>query len=113
MGKGLGWVGFDFDRTIAHYEHFIQGVLGEPIPPMIDLMKKYLSDGYEVRIVTARYDNGEEEIRAIKDWCKRYVGQELRVTNCKDFEMLVLYDDRAIQVEPNTGRIIEDTIIRG
>jgi hypothetical protein len=30
----------------------------------------------------------------------------LPITNCKDFAMVELYDDRCVQVEANTGRLI-------
>lgn len=103
----MEWIGFDFDKTLATYNHYEgPGILGEPIKPMVDLVKAYLNDGYEIRIVTARYNNGEVEIKAIKEWCKKHIGQELEVTNAKDHEMYLLYDDRAREVEPNTGRLI-------
>ena len=49
--------------------------------------------------------NGVEKI--IKRWCKQHIGRELEVTNVKDFGMIELWDDRAIQVKKNTGRIIK------
>jgi len=39
----------------------------------------------------------------IEEWCRQHIGQVLEVTNVKDFGMIELWDDRAIQVESNTG----------
>jgi hypothetical protein len=53
------------------------------------------------------YQSSIAEIRkAIEAWCLEHVGEVLPVTNVKDFGMVCLYDDRAIQVEINTGRLI-------
>jgi hypothetical protein len=98
----MGWIGFDFDGTIAtHYPG--QYGLGDPIPSMIELLKQYLAQGYEVRIVTARAAS-PGAVAAIRGWCHEYIGQMLDVTDRKDYDMLLLYDDRAIAVESNTGR---------
>lgn len=55
MKSNKSWVGFDLDGTLAKYEGW-KGPesIGEPIAPMIDLVKDYLAAGTEVRIVTAR-----------------------------------------------------------
>ena len=37
----------------------------------------------------------------------KHIGQELEVTCTKDFGMIELWDDRAIRVEKNTGKIIK------
>ena len=36
-----------------------------------------------------------------------HFGVVLPVTNVKDWHMLELWDDRAVQVEPNTGRRVD------
>jgi hypothetical protein len=81
---------------------------------MVKRVRDWLDEGREVRIVTARVgpgvslpDKGEQR-KLIQDWCVKNLGKKLPVTASKDFEMIVLYDDRAVQVETNTGRIIED-----
>lgn len=43
---------------------------------------------------------------AIHSWCKQHIGQALAVTCVKDYRMFELWGDRAVQVEPNTGRPI-------
>lgn len=111
------WIGFDLDGTLAHNEcgwrHDWRNI-GQPIGPILELVKKYLAEGRDVRIFTARVDGnwmGEKvavsEVRkTIEDWCLLHIGKVLPITNRKDTHMEVLFDDRAIHVERNTGRII-------
>lgn len=40
---------------------------------------------------------------AIEKWCQMHIGGILPVTNVKDYAMVELWDDRAVQVIPNTG----------
>lgn len=42
----------------------------------------------------------------IQDWCWRNLGFVPEVTHQKDHLMLTLFDDRVVQVEPNTGRVL-------
>ena len=44
--------------------------------------------------------------KAIADWCLEHIGQALPVTCIKDFEMIELWDDRAVAVETNTGKVL-------
>lgn len=110
-----GWIGVDLDGTLAHYDGW-KGIehIGAPIPLMVERVKKWLSEGKEVRIFTARVTRTDlmtrEEIiqraniiRSIQSWCLEHIGLALPVTNVKDFGMVELWDDRAIQVVPNTG----------
>jgi hypothetical protein len=114
-----GWIGVDLDGTLAVYDGWEPGYrIGDPIPEMVERVKRWLAEGHEVRIVTARVgrpaqnrvlDTQEKIDRmkaAIQDWCEEHVGARLAVTNEKDYGMIELWDDRAIQVEPNTGRVI-------
>jgi hypothetical protein len=106
-----GWVGFDLDGTLAVYDEWRGAThIGEPIMPNVKRAQRYLQDGIEVRIFTARADGGldlEEVTNAIQDWTEKHIGRRLAVTNRKDFGMIRLYDDRAIQVEFNTGRRVD------
>ncbi len=117
-----GWIGVDLDGTLAHYDSW-RGVdhVGAPIPLMVDRVKKWIAEGKEVRILTARLtDDGDagkprfEEAKkaraAIEVWCLKHIGKVLQVTNRKDFGMMELWDDRAVQVIPNTGRTIADEL---
>lgn len=120
--KAAGWWGFDLDGTIAKYDGFKgSDVIGEPIAPMIAKIKSMLDDGIDVRIFTARVSPSaivghakeqniepDEELQkvvsAIVNWCVEHIGRPLQITHSKDFAMIGLYDDRAIQIVPNEGR---------
>jgi hypothetical protein len=54
-----GWIGVDLDGTLAYYDHW-RGAehIGEPIPAMLERVKRWLADGKDVRIFTARVDAG-------------------------------------------------------
>ena len=105
-----GWIGVDLDGTLAEYHewHGIEHV-GPPIAPMVARVKRWLAEGREVRIFTARVSEpGERQkrrvIAVVQRWCEEHIGQALPVTNVKDYGMVELWDDRAVQVEVNTGR---------
>ena len=103
------WVGVDLDGTLAHYDGFKGSeTIGAPIPAMLDRIKGLLADGKDVRIFTARIaDDPQGKARAaIEAWSQQHVGQALPVTNVKDDHMTQMYDDRAVQVERNTGKIM-------
>jgi hypothetical protein len=73
-----------------------------------------LADGVAVRIFTARvwWSSDREDskqivskqIVLISDWCMKHIGQRLPITAAKDWHMIELWDDRAVQVVWNTGR---------
>ena len=121
-----GWIGVDLDGTIAEYHGWVNTFhIGKPILPMVERVKRFIAEGIEVRIFTARVDGGEvgaqhgvdpeivqryRDVQAIKEmiqtWCEEHIGIRLEVTNKKDYGMILLYDDRCVQVEPNTGVIL-------
>jgi hypothetical protein len=109
-----GWIGVDLDCTLAEY-HGWKGddePPGKPIPNMVERVKRWLSKGKTVKIFTARVDgdvDGKQE-KMIKKWCKEHIGQELEVTNVKTRYMYELWDDRAITVRRNTGRVLPQHI---
>lgn len=116
-----GWIGVDLDGTLAHYSGWIsEEHIGDPIQPMADRVRQWLAEGRDVRIFTARADGGEVALAMgnpagaafrdverivgiIQDWTERHFGVRLPVTNRKDYGMIELWDDRAVQVIPNTG----------
>ena len=104
-----GWIGVDLDGTLAHYNNF-EGelMIGAPIEKMVQRVKEWLKQGIEVRILTARVshpDSDHEAVtQAIHHWCILHIGKQLRVTCKKDYKMIELWDDRAVQVIPNTGK---------
>ena len=102
-----GWIGVDLDGTLAMFDEW-RGIehIGEPIPLMLERVKKWLEEGQEVRIFTSRVTSGVEKCAAesaIKKWCAKHIGGVLPITNVKDFDMIELWDDRSVQVIPNTG----------
>lgn len=127
MSNNKGWIGVDLDGTLARYDGW-KGVdhIGEPIPAMVERVKTWLAQGREVRIFTARVaprpvEGGLkldlESLKAaakhtidamvpIQVWCVKVFGRPLPVTYKKDYDMVELWDDRAVCVERNTGRIL-------
>jgi hypothetical protein len=102
-----GWVGVDLDGTLAYYGKWAGGLIGAPVPLMVDRVKAMLRRGIEVRIFTARVADGDPKtIEAIERWCAEHIGRVLPVTNVKDFSMVALFDDRAIAVQKNTGVVL-------
>src|SRR5579872_7499743 len=109
------WIGVDLDGTLARFDGW-RGIdhIGEPIMPMVERVRKWLEEGKNVRIMTARafyLPNDEASIReaiqavsVVQLWCLNVFGRVLPVRSQKDYSMLELWDDRAIQVEFNTGR---------
>lgn len=102
----MGWIGVDLDGTLAHYDSW-NGVnrVGDPIIRMLDRVKLWLKEGREVRIFTARASMPGHE-KPIQEWLTKHGIGGLRITNVKDFDMTELWDDRAVQVIPNTGETI-------
>jgi hypothetical protein len=119
-----GWIGVDLDGTLAVYNGWNGGGIGDPVPAMADRVREWLAQGVDVRIFTARIAstgmvNGSgqaddapfvaEQRRLIQDWTERHFGVRLPVTATKDFAMVELWDDRAVSVEANTGRDLRAT----
>jgi len=137
--EGKGWYGFDLDGTLAKYDGW-KGIdhIGEPVKPMVDLMKRMHDEGKVVKIMTARvapkekpetkpnpYKEGDWCIESpdfqpwalrnewtprefIQEWCHRILGFVPEIVYQKDPLMLELYDDRVKQVVPNEGWLVED-----
>ncbi len=99
-----GWIGVDLDGTLAEYEATCK-TIGKPVPLMLARVVQWLEQGIEVRIFTARATD-PIMIPVIKIWLKQWGLPDLKVTCCKDFAMIALYDDRCIRVETNTGKLI-------
>lgn len=102
------WTGVDLDGTLAHWDHSSSiRTVGEPVPEMLKLVKRMVNHGIRVKIFTARAQD-PDQLPIIKEWLKKHGLGGLEITNVKDYGMQRLYDDRAIQVEKNTGRLIVD-----
>ncbi|MBY3162105.1 hypothetical protein HFO65_15835 [Rhizobium laguerreae] len=108
MGNQQGWIGIDLDGTLALYDGW-KGIehVGDPVELMAARVKAWHSAGRPMKIFTARVCVPEPERSAvighIHAWLERHGLPVLEVTNIKDFGMIELWDDRAVQVQPNTG----------
>ena len=121
--SNLGWIGVDLDGTLAHFEPGDEiSTIGAPIPTMVRRVIEWLAMGFTVKIVTARVagsgkHNGDGILDSnefadlqqelIGNWTERHVGKRLEATATKDFQMIRLYDDRAVQVITNQGLLVE------
>lgn len=102
------WTGVDLDGTLAYLDRNASyDEVGEPVPAMMTLVRKMIHNGIRIKIFTARAED-PAQIPIIRKWLKDNNLPELEITNVKDYNMQRLYDDRCIQVERNTGRLIVD-----
>jgi hypothetical protein len=119
--KPKGWIGVDLDGTLAVYDGW-KGLyhIGAPVPAMVHRIRKWLHEGWEVRIFTARVTPAHgADIALFEHHLTQWLIlaadlPPLAVTNVKDFEMVELWDDRAVTVEANTGKALAPSnITRG
>lgn len=116
MGRMTGWIAVDLDSTIAFYPTGKDIThIGPPIEPMCARVRGWLEAGVTVKIMTARAGLREEDPDTWQKfwvnwviWSTREFGTVLQVTDRKDFSMIELYDDRAVSIESNTGRILTE-----
>jgi hypothetical protein len=121
-----GWFGFDLDGTLFEYNHWrgpthFGAPLGKGDPDSAyELLKAMLAQGEDCRIVTARVfplgtvaqatpqrlQEARSAYLAIEKLCELHFGRALPITCIKDFSMIRLFDDRARQVDPKTGKIL-------
>lgn len=127
--EGKGWYGFDLDGTLAKYDGW-KGIdhIGEPVKPMVELIRRMHDEGKVVKIMTARVaprpleagkEYGEQFVvngdgvrvyahTFVEEWCAENLGFIPEIMYQKDHLMLELYDDRVKQVVPNEGWLVED-----
>ncbi|MGV2980999.1 hypothetical protein ACERNI_12435 [Camelimonas sp. ID_303_24] len=109
------WIGVDLDGTLAHFDEW-RGVehIGEPVGPMVERVRRWLEEDRLVKIFTARASVDEplrgEIVAHIHAWLERQDLPRLEVTCIKDLWMRELWDDRAVQVIPNTGISVADEL---
>ena len=96
------WIAVDLDGTLAQYNHYIAGHIGDPVPAMQKRVMDWIAKGERVKIFTARAYT-PLEIPLVERWLKTHGFPELEVTNIKDYLMKELWDDRAVRVPKNTG----------
>lgn len=115
-------IAVDLDGTLAQYDKWVPW---NEIGPVIELMKdriiQWLKEGKEVCIFTARVGKendicwktrepftAAQMIKVIQDWLETNGLPRLEVTCRKDNTIIEFWDDRAIQVIPNTGRTLAE-----
>lgn len=96
------WIGVDLDGTLAKRNGGAGKPIGAPVPAMAARIARWLEDGREVRIFTARAGD-PKEVRRIKAWLIEHELPSLKITNKKDLGMGELWDDRAVRVEIDKG----------
>ena len=109
-----GYYAVDLDGTLAEY-HGWNPEIGKPIPKMLKRVKRWIDEGRDVRIFTARVsrfpDTTDEHVEGVRNkiesWCLKHIGKILPITNVKEHGLVELWDDRAVQVVPNTGRRVK------
>jgi hypothetical protein len=114
------WIGVDLDGTLAEVDYskpYDYRVIGKPIPRMVERVKAWVEAGANVKIMTARVSSNCPERaeckKLIQAWCIGHIGFSLDVTAEKDYHMSELWDDRCVQVVPNTGMAVQEVMKRG
>jgi hypothetical protein len=103
------WIGVDLDGTLASdtggdlWDTEGNPKIGRPVDEMVNRIKAWIAGGVTVKIFTARASS-PAQVRAIRVWLARGGLPDLEVTNVKDLNMVELWDDRCVQVIPNSGR---------
>jgi hypothetical protein len=106
VSREQGWIGVDLDGTLAYHAANSPMIrIGEPVPLMVKRVKTMIEKGHRVKIFTARAQDSDQ-ILLIRKWLKKNDLPALEITNIKDYNMLKLFDDRAVQVERNTGKLV-------
>ena len=112
-----GYIAVDLDGTLAEYDEW-RGPehIGKPIPKMVSRVMHWLAQGKTVKIFTARVSMGQDVdgsvTKTIQDWLELECSlPRLEVTNIKDYDMIECWDDRSVQMIPNTGEAVDGRII--
>ncbi len=132
VATNKGWIAVDLDGTLADYTDGWKAddIIGDPVPEMFDRVRRWMDEGREIRIFTARvwpiatyngavdvgailYPSAPEEYTsaivaadAIHKWSLAHFGVAFPITCVKDKRMVELYDDRCVQVVANTGQLV-------
>jgi tRNA A-37 threonylcarbamoyl transferase component Bud32 len=117
------WIGFDLDGVLANDSNMSASCeIGPPIQKTIDKIKQLRREGKQVKIITSRVDGNvsarsKEELNEnavidlpkviadIERWCLQNIGEVLLITDAKDCGMQLLYDDKVVRVNANTGEL--------
>lgn len=107
------WIGVDLDGTLALHAGWAgPRHIGAPVPAMLARVCRWLDAGHRVKIMTARASN-PACIPPVRAWLVRVgLPHDLEITCTKDFLMIELWDDRAIQVCANRGEPVAGSVSR-
>jgi hypothetical protein len=99
----------DLDMTLAEYSGWKgkKTPIGKPIPSMLGKVRNALSAGNKVVIFTARAKTSTD-VAEVKAWLKENGLPDLEVTNVKRPEFSEFWDDKAVEIVPNTGETARD-----
>lgn len=106
FGKpGEYWIAVDLDGTLAHYNGW-KGAdhIGDPVPRMMERVKHWIAEGKKVAIFTARACDPEKVIH-VRMWLGKHGLAKLEITATKHPKFKEFWDDRAVQIIPNTGEV--------
>lgn len=104
-------IAVDLDGTLAHWDpdkEYDPTKIGKPIPAMVDRVKRWVDQGKNVVIHTARVSE-PGAYPHIHKWLREQGLPALPITNKKLPEVGEFWDDRAIAVERNTGKVLGGT----
>ena len=110
-----GWIGVDLDGVLAEYTTW-KGAdhIGAPIVAMVARMCKWHAAGQTVKVMTARVSPNKADSAKCREyivlWCQEHLGFVPEITHEKDHLMVALWDDRVVQMEPNTGLRIDEKL---
>jgi hypothetical protein len=111
-------IAVDFDGTLAElFEPYDPKKAGPPLNPgnkqsIFNKVKRWVQQGKKVVVLTARMNSQLHTPAQLKytrkligAWTKKHFGKALPCTAEKHYSMSVMYDDRAVAVDPKTGRV--------
>ena len=100
----------ELDRKLAYYESgdyhkYGPAYIGDPIISRVQTVRKWLREGKEVKIFTARVAPPHVHLltstQAIQKWCEEHIGQKLPIVYYKDRDTEEIWDDRAFNAAAN------------
>ncbi len=92
----------DLDGTLAEYHGNWGEPIGAPIHKMLTRVYKWRAAGRKVVLFTARAEE-KGQIPIIRKWLEPLGLEDMEITNKKTLDVVEYWDDRAVQVIPNTG----------
>lgn len=103
---GIPWIGIDLDGTLATIDENTSRLnIGKPIEEMKTIIENHIKEGYVIKIFTARAAYSDQ-IPIVKQWLEDNNFPNWEITCQKDFAMIRYYDDMAVTIERNTGKIL-------